>query len=378
MALNEVKNTRTDSGFCKRVRYRKSNCRSCLDICPENAISLDPGPTINNGCTNCGLCQNACPTEVFQSELYSDPFLLNQAKAFWVSDRHRRQCGKIKLFAHCQRAHAQDANSLQLSCLGRITPNIILGASLLGFDEFVLTRGNCSQCRLHAGQKLLINSITACRILLKGAGLGRFKINIEQSEKKKEAAISRREIFSKLYVNAKHRAVSFSNHKEKAIREKMAGLREGKANKRPSPARQLMHKLLIQKGLENEVVVKHRPAFPWAKIKIAEKNCSACGICTALCPTGAVSKKLENARLLLCFNNTLCNNCSLCRTGCPQNALDFEEEFSLTDILKKEPVVIARINLCVCLVCGEIMTAGKDKLCPTCRKRQVRPMYVKF
>ena len=377
MALNEVQNYRTYSAFCKRVRYRKSNCRRCLEICPENVISLDPGPTIKNGCTNCSLCQNACPTEVFQPELYTDPYLLNQAKIFLGSDRHQRPGEKKKLFAHCQRAQKQDANSLLLPCLGRITPNIIVGAALLGFDEVALTRGICSQCRLHAGQKLLLNSITTSRVLLKSAGLGRFKINIEQSEKKKEVPLSRREIFSKISSRAKHKAASFAYYKEKAIREKLAGNREDKAHKRPSPAGQLLRKLLEQKRLENDIVVKHNPAFPWANIKIEEKKCSACGLCAALCPTGAISKKMEHDKQLLFFNSSLCTNCSLCQAACPQNAIHFEENFSLAEILEDEPVVVARINLTPCLICGEMITAGKNKLCSTCRKRQVWPMVVK-
>jgi ferredoxin len=377
LALDEVQNNHAYSGFCKRVRYRKSNCRRCLEICPENVISLDPGPTINTGCTNCSLCQNACPTEVFQPELYTDPYLLNQAKVFLGSDRHRLPGEKKKLFAHCRRAQNQNANSLLLPCLGRITPNIILGAALLGFDELALTRGICSQCRLQAGQKLLLNSITTSRILLKSAGLDRFKINIEVREKNKEALLSRREIFSKISAKAKHKAASFAYHKEKAIRAKLADNREDEADKRPSPARQLLRKLLEQKGLEDDIVVKHNPAFPWAKIKIEEKKCSACGICPALCPTGAISKKLGNDTQLLFFNSSLCTNCSLCRAACPQNAIDFEENYPLADILEKEPVVIARIKLTLCFICGEMITAGKNKLCPTCRKRQVWPMYVK-
>jgi Fe-S-cluster-containing hydrogenase component 2 len=377
MALNEVQNNRADAGFCKRVRYRKSSCRKCLEICPENVISLDPGPTIKDGCTNCSLCQNACPTEVFQPELYTDPYLLNQAKAFLGSDRHQRPGENKKLFAHRQRAQNQNANSLLLPCLGRITPNIILGTALLGFDEVALTRGICSQCRLQAGQKLLLNSITTSRILLKSAGLGQFKINIEEREKKKEATLSRREIFLKISRKAKHKAVSFAYHRERVIREKMAGSLEDKADKRPSPARLLMHELLGQKGLEDDVVVKHNPAFPWAKIKIEENKCSVCGICLMLCPAGAIFKKLENDKQLLFFNSSLCTNCSLCRAACPQNAIDFEENFCLADILKNEPVVIARIKLTPCIICGEMITAGKNTLCSTCHKRQAWPMCVK-
>jgi ferredoxin len=44
-----------DLGACAR-------CGACLDICPENAISMDPIVTIDPRlCTGCGTCIDACP-----------------------------------------------------------------------------------------------------------------------------------------------------------------------------------------------------------------------------------------------------------------------------------------------------------------------------
>ena len=48
--------------LCKRVRFRRSNCQRCGEICPDDAISLEPGPVVSDRCSDCGLCQNACPT----------------------------------------------------------------------------------------------------------------------------------------------------------------------------------------------------------------------------------------------------------------------------------------------------------------------------
>jgi len=43
-----------DLGTCAR-------CGACLDICPENAISMDPIVTIDPRlCTGCGTCIDAC------------------------------------------------------------------------------------------------------------------------------------------------------------------------------------------------------------------------------------------------------------------------------------------------------------------------------
>jgi ferredoxin len=369
--LNEDQNIRVLPGFCQRVRFRKSSCQKCQEICPEKVISLNPGPTIKNGCTDCGLCQNVCPTEVFRHEFHTDRYLLNQARALLAKDRYQPLDEKKRFFVHCQRAQKQNNNSLGLPCLGRITANIILGVALAGFDEAVLSKGICSRCRYFQGEKLLADSMVVSRVLLQSTGLDRFTISIGEKEKKKEAALSRRDIFTKISNNVKNKAASFAYHREKAIRKTLAGNLESKEDKCLSPARELLRILLKQKVWKISPIVKYNSGFPWGRIKIEEKNCSACGICIALCPTRAITKKLENEYQLLYFNSSLCINCSLCKTACPEHAIDFEDDFALADIIAVEATVVAAIQLKACIICGELITVQKSTLCPTCRKRQV-------
>jgi ferredoxin len=375
--LNEAQDIRAYAGFCQRVRFRKSSCLKCQEICPDKAISLNPGPTIKNGCTNCGLCQNICPTEAFRHELHTDQYLLNQARALLGKDRHQPPGEKKRLLIHCRRAQNRNTNSLLVPCLGRITATIILGAALSGFDETVLTKGICSRCRYGQGEKLLADSIAVSRVLLDWSGMGRFEMRIKQKEKEKEAALGRREIFSIISSKVKNRAVSFAYHREKAIREELAASHGSKASRRRLPQRELLCELLEQNRPHEEMILEYNPELPWGKIKIEQRKCSACGICTALCPTKAISKKIENDCLLLYFNSALCTNCSVCRAACPEQALEFEKYFALAGILKQEATVVAAIKLCACIVCGELITAQKNKLCPTCRKRQAWPNYFK-
>jgi ferredoxin len=377
VALNKAQNISVAPGFCERVRFRKSNCQKCLEICPQRAISLDPGPTINNDCNDCGLCQNVCPTEVFHNELYTDQYLLNQAIGFFSRDRQQTPAEKKILSINCHRAENQNKNSLPLPCLGRMTANIILGVAFSGVDGVVLIKGNCSQCRFQQGEKLLKNSIRASRILLQSVGLGRFGISIKEKAKKQKAMLTRREIFLKISNKVKSKTASFIHCKEKTIRKKLTGNPESKNGKRLSPGRELLRQLLKQKMLETTMVVKYKPAFPWGKIKIEENNCSACGTCLAVCPTGAILKKTKNEQQFFYFNSSLCNNCSLCMAVCPENAVDFEENFALVDILEEQAIVVARIKLASCMICGETITTKRTKLCSTCQKRQVRPVHVK-
>jgi ferredoxin len=215
------------------------------------------------------------------------------------------------------------------------------------------------------------------RVLLESTGLDRFGISIKEKEKNKETPLGRREIFSIISAKVKDKAASFLYHREKAIREKLAPSPENKTGKRLLPQRESLRKLLKQNRPENTMVVKYNPKFPWGKIKIEQNKCSACGTCAALCPLGAISKKIKDDYQLLYFNSSLCTNCSLCRAACPENAIGFEDDFDLADIIAEEATVVAAIQLNTCVICGELITAQKNDICPTCRKRQTWPMYVK-
>ena len=378
VALNEDRNITVFSGYCKRVRFRKSDCRSCLEVCPENAISLNPGPTINSDCSDCGLCLNACPTEVFRNDLSTDRHLLNQARAFLEKDQPPGETKRLSI--HCHLAESQNNGSLLVPCLGRITENIILGAAVSGFDEVHLTKGTCSSCRLKQGEELLTYAVTTSRVLLERLGLGRFSIRVEEREKKKgkEEVLSRRDIFSITSKKVKDKATSFLYHKERAIRENiqevLSNKRETGNGKRRSPRREFLRKLLKPKEETVVSVPPDKPEFPWKKMEIDEKRCSVCGTCQALCPTGAISKKWEHERQRICFNSSSCTNCFLCKEACPEQAIEFEGNFSLADLIEDEEKIVARVDFTSCIICGEVITAGKNKLCSTCRKRQMQPM----
>jgi ferredoxin/coenzyme F420-reducing hydrogenase delta subunit len=301
---------------------------------------------------------------------------LNQAKGFLSTVPQQTPVEKKILFFICHRAESKGKNSLHLTCLGRITTNILLGAALTGFDEVVLIKGICSQCRFQQGEKSITNSITASRIVLESAGLSQFTISIEEKEKKKEAMLSRRDVFLNISNKVKTKTASLLHHGEKTIRNKLTVIPENKQDKRLSPARKMLLSLLDQTRLKNGNSAHYTPDFPWGKIIIEEHSCSVCGICLAVCPTGAIYKKIKHEQHYFCFNSSLCNNCSLCKAACPENAIDFEDNFSLVAILKEQPGVVAKITMTSCIICGEVITTKKPAVCPTCQKRQVSPMHL--
>ena len=167
----------------------------------------------------------------------------------------------------------------------------------------------------------------------------------------------------------KNGAASIVHRTETTIREKMNNTIGSKGKKRHSPQIKLLKMILRQNSFENKMVIKYRSELPFGKIKVDEKECSACGACISLCSTGAITKKMGNDCLSLYVNASLCNNCTLCKEACPKNAIDFETNIDIEDILGEKNEVIAKIKLVSCIICGEKIAKEKSTRCPTCQKR---------
>lgn len=60
------------------------------------------------------------------------------------------------------------------------------------------------------------------------------------------------------------------------------------------------------------------------RISRDEDSCIHCGVCTALCPTKALSLNIETRRVE--FNDEACSACGMCTKVCPVAAMDIQLE----------------------------------------------------
>lgn len=372
--LSESQRISVAGEFCKRERFRKSTCQNCVDVCPDNAITFSPGPSVNDNCSNCGLCQNACPTEVFQNTADLDQVLLQQVESLLSKDQ---TTGKDKIaFIHCSQAERQDNNSIAIRCLGNISEIFFLGAALSDLAELDMTKGNCSQCHLNNGEALLMKSMTDSHAIVENMGLETFSMSLyeEQKDNDIDAPLSRREFFSKIAhrvtdnvpPNLSVQSNGYISH----------GQLDRKDGKRLSPKREMISKLIKNNWRGNTSFNIIQRALPWKKMKVEEAHCVACAICVNVCPTGALTKVFENNQIVRHLNNSLCSNCNLCEEACPEGAISFEEDYSVTDLIEDKTHVVARIDMTSCTICGEIMPEKHGEICTTCEKRQVSPMFM--
>ena len=367
LAVQQARNISVTAELCKRVRFRKSDCTSCLEICPGDAISLSPGPSVSKACSECGLCQNVCPTEVFRDELHSDRYLLAQATRSLGAERHPND--PKSLLISCHRVGARDANSLDVPCLGAITENVIVGAALSGFDRIHLMKGICSQCRLEAGERLFQDSLERSRALLDSLGLAEVPISLEETEARRESTVDRKELFSKIAARVRSHTASVRYRGDEAKPEESSGQAD-RSGARYSPRRAHFRQLASQEGSVSSTIKTNEPEFRWGNITVDETACSACGICVTVCPTGALEQGSENDCWVLSFVSSACTKCSLCIEACPEEAIDYDRHWSLADLLDDDARAVAQIQMTTCFACGEVIPASQGQMCPTCEKRE--------
>jgi ferredoxin len=375
LALSDAEAISVCGGQCKRVRFRQSECRRCVDVCPEHAITLDSGPTINECCSQCGLCVNVCPTEVFQETSPKDAHLLERIKA--LLDRvPASTTNKTRFFIHCQEAEQPHEHSCRVTCLGNLNENVMLGANLMGLDEMVLAKGSCAQCHLAQGQALLLNAMEAFSALQHNMDLRAFTLHLVEKPKDKacEERLSRRRLFSRISENVREKAgvdpLPASNVTSSAPDPSV----ENRHDKRASVKRAVLRDLLCE--LPSSRVSSPQHSLPWGIMKVDEENCIGCGICVAVCPTGALVKEYAENQLVRYYNSALCSSCALCEEACPQKVIRFEETTHIGDFVEDNTRVVARVDLNACMICGEIIPVKEGKICTTCQKRQVAPLFL--
>lgn len=338
-----------------------------MEICPDNAISLNPGPIIDSSCTECRLCQQACPTEVFRDELHTESYLSDRAASFLGSTVPTGQ--EATLFIHCHQALPQSRDALSPPCLAGISENILLSAALSGFEEIRLIKGVCSRCRLSKGEPQFRDLIRSAKLLLESTGLGEVAVNLETRQKGGDAVLARKSLLAAVASRVRHHTASVLYCQVRPA-EGAPGRRRQGAAREASPKRAFLRRLLAHVSMDELREVRREPAPRWGNIAIDEQKCSACGICVEVCPTEALEQRTEGGCWVLSFVSTACTKCSLCIEACPEDAIVYEAQWSLADLMEDSLRVLARIELAPCVVCGELTLEGQGQVCTTCEKRE--------
>lgn len=359
---------------CQRVLYRQSNCDACAQVCPSDAISFPLEPQISDSCIDCGLCQVACPTEVFEDMFHTDQLLMDNLQI-----DVRQNTVQENLYIHCHQAQPHTKDSVFIKCTGHITENTLLAATLAGTKQILASTGRCKDCQLSKGAGLFKQAAATYKQLAIQVANHHAEIKVREIPKQIEqkSTVSRREFFSKITNNVAKHAAQVVVEKGQNLRELLKIDEEKDSGKRESPRRAALRELLaaISETPRPEIAGTE---LPWKKMLVDEPNCVGCGICVSVCPTGALVKEVGGTELTRYINHALCTNCGLCAEACPQDIIRFEQPYVMQDIVQDSKEVVAVVPLNACVICGETIPVSEGEVCTTCQKRQVVPMFVKL
>ncbi len=93
-------------------------------------------------------------------------------------------------------------------------------------------------------------------------------------------------------------------------------------------------------------------------------DCRFCGVCSRLCPNGALKQIEEDDEVTLHLDNLLCSGCNLCNEVCFYKAIVLKE----IPFIGQSASILARGFKFNCIGCGNIHVATREIYCPACQE----------
>ena len=329
-----------EPSLCAHSRSSITGCTRCLDLCPTGAITPNGNAVAidANVCAGCGSCASVCPTGAASYALPSADALMRRLRTLLQTYRKAGGSDAVVLFHDGE--HGEDiidalarfgeglpANVLPL----RVNEVTQLGPELLasvfaygGSGVALLTRAKPR----HDITALRRAVETADRVVSAlGFGTGIIQI-IETDDPDQLRAM----------LDAAPRGVTT---------QKPAGFmpRGAKRGVLETTFRELH--LAAPTPVD---VVPLAPGAPFGTVNLDVDGCTLCHACVTACPTGALSDNPDRA--MLRFTESLCVQCGLCESTCPEKVisieprLDFQAWNTPQRVLKEEEP----FN---CIACGK-------------------------
>ena len=312
--------------MCLNRRNRFEPCGLCESACAFDALKISAGfylPVIDEGkCTACGLCASVCPSEALR---------LRDYKIF----RDLTANETVK----CLKAGGN-------FCVKALSPALISAIVIVNKGiNFVMPCQNCKLSANVSGAIRYFNFDTAFRFLdsLKVS----HDVRIVRDESF-ESECSRRDMLAMMFARGKRKG---SNVLEDVIFHDKNNI------------------FLAREFLSDRLKDSNAEISPGVFYDFSVyESCDACGMCEALCPSGAWSLKKSESKAELTFNAVSCSGCMLCVKKCPVKAIKLREKFSwpIESKVKKE---FQRVR---CRHCGKWFTVNEpeQELCASCSGRK--------
>jgi ferredoxin len=339
---------------CLAVRGGVAACDRCAAACPVAALKVSSdGTALVGACLHCGRCAAACPSGALH------------AKGF---DEAQLPSGNLPVTIECWKVPREIAGpqAIRVPCLGGI-PTFRLLEWLLAAGErrlIFVDRGWCARCAAGGGAFPGAARLAETEPWLEACGLplarrpkckhdplpgALMPADIPAADS--QISMGRRAFFARL-----GKEIARSERPAEAPAGPRAALRRAAC---PLPARERWLAALAALAARHGRPLPER-ALPRLEVSPA---CRDHGLCAGLCPTGALSRKTDEARAQLVFAAAACIACGRCADACPERAIRLETSGGAL-----QPVAVRTHEMRRCLECGREFPDRGEAICPACAR----------
>jgi ferredoxin len=329
-----------EESLCAHSRSSITGCTRCLDLCPTGAITPNGNSVAidANVCAGCGSCASVCPTGAASYALPSTDALMRRLRTLLQIYRkaggsdafvlfHDGEHGDEIIDALARFGAGLPANVLPLRVneVTQLGPEIIASVFAYGGSAAALL----TRARPRHEITALRRAVDISGSVVSALGFGSDLVRIVETDDPDQLRAA---------LDAAPRGITT---------QKPAGFvpRGAKRGVLETTFRELH--LAAPTSVD---VIPLAPGAPFGGVKLNVEGCTLCHACVTACPTGALSDNPDRA--MLRFTESLCVQCGLCESTCPEKVISIEPRLDFAAwntplrVLKEEEP----FN---CIVCGK-------------------------
>jgi energy-converting hydrogenase B subunit K len=304
-------------------------CRLCIEACPHQAIN-DYREIDSKQCTECGVCMAVCP---------SDGLVDRNSDAL-----HTFIEASEAVILNCPQAVPM---GYEIPCLGILDRDLWTSLMLAARrKEVKVYTGKCSDC---PDKKACAKSVRAFKEV-HADWPDHPPVFIQVSPDQGEEVQANPSV-----QNQRPAQGSWKEKGWNKIESILPGLTADEAYLIPRTRQ------LLAKSMEDHSEVKVPIPALWVN-----DQCTSCGVCAAICPQTALTKKEEGEKFTLIYEPYKCVRCQRCVQICRPEALSFRTQ-SITHRHFKGRILLHEGSPRFCSRCGkQVFDRSEPPLCVAC------------
>ncbi|MEW8505363.1 MAG: 4Fe-4S binding protein [Candidatus Thiodiazotropha sp.] len=316
------------AGRCVHEIVDMASCSSCVDACPQQAWSLDDEALCldTTHCDGCGLCMPACP----EGAISVDHEVL-------VGEWEQR---KIALCA-CEKAGMPQKTGV-VPCVHLFGLKDILKLQKLGYSEWFVATGSCSECKRNQGVKLA-DRVDEVNLALSDTQVQLLTIHLLNK-------VEWQRVSTQLVEGLAASRLS--------RRGFLRGMLDGGVGSR-SVVMELYENDSEDFTTPGELMPERDLFSVWPNLPCIDAvHCNGCDACMKLCPHDAI--ELVDYGESICYRIApqACSGCGICMDACDLNAITVKS----WSRMETRDVALQRMK---CSSCGNLVHVPAESSLPS-------------